>query len=106
MIEEKVIARLDARKIGEWRSAWDTAKPFHFAVIDDFLEKDFAEALLQEYPPADPNWTNITYTHQKKKFSLTRDFPPSINEFFVMSASREFQDLISQITGVDGLLAD
>jgi Rps23 Pro-64 3,4-dihydroxylase Tpa1-like proline 4-hydroxylase len=106
MLEEKIIPKLASHKVDEWRSAWDTAKPFHFVVIDDFLEKDFAEALLREYPPADPTWTNITYTHQKKKFSLTRDFPPSINEFFGMSASKEFLDLISEITGVDGLLAD
>jgi|ERR1700674_242258 len=106
MLEEKVIPKLGIHEINEWRSAWDTAKPFHFVVIDDFLEEDFAEALLQEYPPADPTWTNITYTHQKKKFALTKGFSPSINEFFVMLASKDFLDLISQVTGIDGLLAD
>lgn len=106
MLEEKIIPKLARHKVDEWRSAWDAAKPFHFVVIDDFLEKDFAEVLLREYPPADPSWANITYTHQKKKFSLTRDFPPRINDFFVMSASKEFLDLISQITGIAGLLAD
>jgi len=106
MLEERIISGLGIHEINGWRSAWDAAKPFHFVVIDEFLEKDFAEALLREYPPADPTWTNITYTHQKKKFSLTRDFPPSINDFFAMSASEEFLDLISQMTGIDGLLAD
>jgi len=106
MLEGRIISKLDIHQINEWRSAWNAANPFHFVVIDDFLEEGFAEALLQEYPPADPAWTNITYTHQKKKFTLTRDFPPSINDFFVLSASREFLDLISQITGIDGLLAD
>jgi len=105
-LEEKIVPKLDVHKTGQWRCAWNTAKPFHFVVIDDFLEEGFAEALLREYPPADPNWTNITYAHQKKKFSLTRDFPPNINDFFVMSASEEFLDLISQITGIGGLLAD
>src|ERR1700732_462986 len=67
MLEEKIISKLGIHEIRAWRSAWDAAKPFHFVVIDDFLEKDFAEVLLREYPPADPSWANITYTHQKKK---------------------------------------
>jgi hypothetical protein len=106
MHEEKTIPKLGIHEINKWRSAWDAAKPFHFVVIDDFLEKDFAEALLREYPPADPTWTNITYTHQKKKFTLTKGFSASINECFVMLASKDFLDLISQVTGIDGLLAD
>ena len=106
MLEEMIIPKLDIHQIDRWRSAWNAAKPFRFVVIDNFLEERFAEALLREYPPADPAWTSITYTHQKKKFTLTRDFPPNISDFFVMSASQEFLDLISQITGIGGLLAD
>lgn len=106
MFKVKTIPPLNTDRIEEWRCAWDASRPFHFLVIDDFLEKDFAETLLKEYPPADPSWTNITYTHQKKKFSLTKDFPSNINEFFVMSASKDFLVLISQITRIDDLLAD
>jgi Rps23 Pro-64 3,4-dihydroxylase Tpa1-like proline 4-hydroxylase len=92
--------------VTEWHSAWKLAKPFGYIVIDDFLEDDFVSALLREYPPADPAWTNITYSHQKKKFTLTKDFPPSIGEFFAMTSSSEFLDLMSRITGIDSLLPD
>lgn len=106
MLEQETILKLGTQEIAKWRSAWGRAKPFRFVVIDDCLEEDFADALLLEYPPGDPNWTNITYTHQKKKFALTKGFPPRINEFFAMTASEEFLTLMSGITGISGLLAD
>ncbi len=42
MLEERIISGLGIHEINGWRSAWDAAKPFHFVVIDEFLEKDYA----------------------------------------------------------------
>jgi len=41
--------------------------------VADFFEKEFAGAPLRQYPSADPSGTNVTSTHQKRKFRLSKD---------------------------------
>lgn len=96
-----------ARRAPRLRNEWSQKRPFRYLVMDDFLPPDYAEAILASYPEPDPQtWDGTTYIHQRKKFTQTQGFPPSIASFFDMTASKEFRDLISTITGVEKLIDD
>jgi Rps23 Pro-64 3,4-dihydroxylase Tpa1-like proline 4-hydroxylase len=103
---EKSLERIRARA-AEYARSWNAKTPFHYIVIDDFLDPAEAEALLAAYPPpAVEGWDQTTYVHQRKKFTRTRDFPAPIADFFDLTGRPEFRALISEITGIPDLVED
>ena len=99
---ERLAARADA-----YAREWSSKTPFRYLVMDDFLAPEDAEAILAAYPQPDlEHWNHPTYVHQKKKFTLTSDFPRPIDDFFALTAAPEFLDLMTRITGIEALLPD
>jgi hypothetical protein len=89
------------------RARWNAATPFHYVVIEDFLPRLMAEEILASYPKPDiEGWDKVTYTHQKSKFTMRSGFPTPVHRFFAASATREFREVLSDITGTPALLAD
>lgn len=103
---ETTVERLQGR-VEQLRAEWSAAKPFRFLVIDDFLDQDFAEEIFAAYPQPDEDfWDNTTYIHQRRKFTLTKNFPEAIGQFFQMTAAEDFRKLVTEITGIDELIDD
>jgi hypothetical protein len=103
---ELSIERLRGRA-AQLGTEWSAKKPFRYLVIDEFLEPAFAEELLAVYPqPSGDFWDHTTYIHQRRKFSLTKNFPGPIQEFFDLTAAPQFRQLIGEITGIDELIDD
>jgi Rps23 Pro-64 3,4-dihydroxylase Tpa1-like proline 4-hydroxylase len=103
---ESAIAELEARK-GEFSEKWLRGKPFHYFYVDDFLPKEMAESLLACYPsPNQNNWTKTTYAHQRNKHHVQSGFPEPIESYFELTATPRFLKLMSDVTGVDGLISD
>jgi Rps23 Pro-64 3,4-dihydroxylase Tpa1-like proline 4-hydroxylase len=106
-MSNETILNLDQDKLSEVQKKWDLAKPFHYVVIDDFLTKEFAEEILASYPSVEgDDWNNTTYVHQRNKFTMTKDFPKPIDNFFRMTESDEFRNLISSICNIPQLISD
>ena len=104
-VASKVLQHLRARVAG-YRDRFMAAKPFGYVVMDDFLPTDIAEAILIAYPSPDKVWDGATYVHQRKKFTLTKNLPHECQDFFDLSASPEFLDMMSGITGIPSLIPD
>lgn len=86
---------------------WQSRKHFGYVVIDNFLDKAFAEEILAAYPEPDvEGWNNTTYVHQRKKFTRTSGFPEPIARFFSLTASPDFRELITHITEVPDIIDD
>jgi len=103
---EKSLERIRAR-VGEYAQSWLAKTPFHYVVMDDFLDPVEAEALLAAFPAPDiPGWDQTTYVHQRKKFTRTKDFPAPIAAFFDLTMRPEFRELMSGITHIDDLVED
>lgn len=103
---EMTLERL-AGRAKDLQSEWSQKRPFRYLVMDDFLPLEFAESILASYPQPDPQtWDATTYIHQRKKFTQTQGFPPPIASFFTLTATEEFRNLISKITGVEKLIDD
>jgi hypothetical protein len=107
MSTNESILNITPERLGEIQNAWDSSNPFHYVVIDDFLAQDFAEEILASYPtPTGGAWEDTPYIHQRKKLTLNKDFPQPIDDFFRMTASEEFLNLVSSICSVPDLIAD
>jgi Rps23 Pro-64 3,4-dihydroxylase Tpa1-like proline 4-hydroxylase len=101
------ILNITPDRLSEIQRAWDAAQPFHYVVIDDFLAEEFAEEILASYPtPNGGAWDDTPYIHQRKKLTLNKNFPEPIAEFFRMTESEEFRNLVSAICSVPDLIAD
>lgn len=105
-INELTLENLRAR-VSDLQREWSSKKPFRYVIIDDFLPVDFAEQLLATYPEPDiEGWNDTAYLHQRKKFTKTSGFSEPIERFFVLTASPDFRDAISAITGIQKLIDD
>lgn len=105
-INELTLENLRAR-VFDLQREWSSKKPFRYVIIDDFLPTDFAEQILATYPEPDiEGWDDTTYLHQRKKFTKTSGFSEPIGRFFVLTASPDFRDVISDITGIQKLTDD
>lgn len=106
LIDEEILASLGGRA-SALRERWQSAKPFHYVVIDDFLPPAVASAIHDCYPMPDiEGWDKKTYTHQKKKFSMRTGFPAPIDDFFRLSATDEFKSWLTAVTSVEKLIDD
>lgn len=103
---ESILAHLSPR-LADIQMRWKAGVPFRYAVIDDFLPSEMAEAILAAYPEPDvEGWNRKTYIHQRKKFTLRSNFPEPIDNFFTAAEAPEFTDIVSRITGIPNLLPD
>jgi Rps23 Pro-64 3,4-dihydroxylase Tpa1-like proline 4-hydroxylase len=96
--------------IGLLKSQWNNPlKPFKYLVYEDFLVPEIAEKILNEYPPVTQGeWNGTTYIHQKNKFSKTvfgQDHP-FLQAIFDELNSSEVLSILSEITGINGLIGD
>ena len=106
-MQDESLLNITQDRLNEIQSNWDAAKPFHYVVIDDFLAEDFAEEILAAYPtPHGGAWEDTSYIHQRKKLTLNKNFPAPIADFFRMTESEEFRNLVSSICRIPDLLAD
>jgi len=93
----------------EYRDSFVHASPFKHAVIENFFESNFAERLLSDFPAFDPALaTNEIYGGAWGKAVNTRirQISPAYEELYELIVSAEFLDLMSQVTGIPGLLHD
>ena len=103
---ERVMAYL-ASRADDLKRDWFSKKPFRYVIIDDFLPTGYVEEILAAYPQPDvEGWDSTTYIHQKKKLTQRSGFPVPISRFFSLTASREFRELITKISGIPNLIDD
>jgi Rps23 Pro-64 3,4-dihydroxylase Tpa1-like proline 4-hydroxylase len=93
------------------RHQFDSAEPFRFVRIDDFLEPLFASEVAAAYPSfeaATKQGRTFTAVNERKKYkSQTRLFIPGpVAELNQLLASPAFLADLSHLTGIPNLLAD
>jgi Rps23 Pro-64 3,4-dihydroxylase Tpa1-like proline 4-hydroxylase len=103
IIDGNVLSRTD-----ELRRDYSATKPFKYVVIDDFLDKDFADELLREFPKFDAGNSvgddgkpglKATFEHVSKLGKAYQRLDGAIQQ-------REFLTIIEKITGIQDLLYD
>jgi hypothetical protein len=93
----------------KYRDSFVHASPFKHTAIENFLEPDFAERLLADFPVFDPALAaNEIYGGAWGKAVNTkiRQISPAYEELYELIDSAEFLDFMSQVSGIPGLLPD
>ncbi|HEV2332400.1 MAG TPA: 2OG-Fe(II) oxygenase [Gammaproteobacteria bacterium] len=90
------------------RSAFQTAKPFRYACIEDFLQPEWAETLLAEFPVFDPGKAMNEFGKVGRKAVRTdmREISDRYREFYDYISSQPFLDAMSAMTGIPDLRFD
>jgi Rps23 Pro-64 3,4-dihydroxylase Tpa1-like proline 4-hydroxylase len=84
------------------------ARPFPHIVLDDFLPPDVAKVAIEAFPSLNSHeWNNYLHANERK-FSNTQSltWPAPLQALLAELQSKRFVDLLSGLTGIDGLFAD
>jgi hypothetical protein len=88
--------------------AYVRARPFPHVVLDDFFDPELLEAVLGEFPaPASISWQQFDNAREIKLASAAEaSFGNVTRLFFYHLNSATFLEFLSQVTGIDNLIAD
>jgi hypothetical protein len=87
------------------------AEPFPFFAKDDFLEEERAHEIAAAFPSfeqAERMGRRFTAVNERNKIQVTDAdlFPPAIHQLHDALADQHFLDLLGEIMGIPGLIAD
>jgi hypothetical protein len=101
------LARLE-RSLAGRRDEYASARPFPHVVLDDFLEPDrLAQAAAEFGDVHSPDWIGYVHFNEKKFCNPNVDtWGPTLRSVAQTLNSPEFVQMISELTGIDGLIAD
>lgn len=88
---------------------YQTAKPFPFIVMDDFLPEDVAETVWAQFPAEDSDvWTRLPTEDQKGKLVTSEEgtIPPAPRVLMQELNSGTFLRFLEILTGIPDLIAD
>ncbi|HET7306612.1 MAG TPA: 2OG-Fe(II) oxygenase [Gammaproteobacteria bacterium] len=94
-----------SKNLAAYKDAWSEAKPFSHVVIDDFITREGALRVQEEFP--DPGLGEIgqsrDYIFAKNKYEKSSfwSFGPACNELFDELKSSRFAALLKEICGRD-----
>ncbi|HAA92114.1 MAG TPA: proline hydroxylase, partial [Rhodospirillaceae bacterium] len=92
------------------QTAFQSADPFPYVVIDEFLRPESADALLGEFgqPPRDGGkWNQYTHYNERKSGLTRMDAMGAATRAVIDElSSQEFLDWLSGLSGIEDLLAD
>jgi len=103
-----VIRPIDTDRL---REQFDSAEPYRYICIDEFLEPDFAREVSEAYPSFEDALArgfSFDYVNERKKVQVTDSsrFPDPVARLHEAISSEAFRDQLSEITGIPRLLAD
>jgi hypothetical protein len=95
-------------QLGRLQRLFREAQPYQHIHLKEFLEPDLAADMAAEFPDmATDAWTRYKHQNENKLGLAKRElFPPLLGEAVDELNSEAFVDWLSELTGIDGLLAD
>jgi hypothetical protein len=101
------LVRLE-RSLAGRRDEYASAQPFPHVVLDDFLEPGRLAQAAAEFGDVDsPDWIGYVHFNEKKFCNPNIDtWGPTLRSVAQTLNSPEFVQMISELTGIDGLIAD
>jgi hypothetical protein len=102
------VSKIISESVKNYHDDFSQSPPFKHVVIDNFLETDFAEALLNEFPKFDKTLALNEMGNVGGKAVNTDicQIGPSYQRLFETLESRPFLEFISRLTGIPDLILD
>ena len=97
-----------AKNALEIQHQFQSARPFKYVVIDDFLQPENAAALLRDFPSFDKKYALNEHGEVGLKAVVTgvSSISPFYGAFFKYINSAAFLQQITELTGIQNLIAD
>jgi len=94
--------------LSELARQFQAADPFRHVVMDGFLEPEFAEQLLAQFPPFDPGRAinEVGAQGGKSVHERIRGLGPAYARLDDLVKGKDFLALVSQVSGIPDLLYD
>ena len=87
-------------------SDFSKKRPFHYVVIDNFLDEAYAENLLKDFEDTS-QWTHYCHYNEKKLALIDRKkYSKTTLEAFEALKSVAFINFLQKITKINNLLTD
>ena len=98
---------LSETKIKKLKYKFDHSNPFPYIIIDNFLEKDYANLILKSFT-INSDWINYSFINNFKKYGFNnrKKMGKSLNLLFDELASKKFIEKLSKITNLKGIFLD
>lgn len=95
-------------RMGSLAAAYAQARPFPHIVLHDLLLPEVASRLEREFPPLESGgWTHYEHVNEHKQGKSRREeIPPFLLSVIDELNDKGFRELLTKLTGVDGLLPD
>lgn len=96
------------RRATDIESEFQQAKPFRHVAIDGFLLSEKCESLLRDFPVFDEKRATNEHGQVGRKAVVEHvsDVSPAYRAFYQYINSEAFLDVMSKLTGIEGLIAD
>lgn len=93
--------------VGSLREQYARAAPYPHIVLDDFLRPDMVASAYADFDETAGEWTKYLHLNERK-FANTypATWGPSLQAIASTLQSDRFTRWVSQLTGIDGLIAD
>lgn len=103
MISQSILATRD-----QIQRQFQTAQPFRFTVLDNFLQVQHCEQLLADFPPFQDKFAINEHGHVggKAVVEQVNEISPFYWDFYEYINSDEFLKAMSEMTGIPDLIAD
>ncbi len=97
--------------IDKLRREFRESTPTHLICIEDFLEREFAEAVADSYPSygeAQSHGREFKWVNERVKVQITKNqsMPEPVQTLNRIFADPEFLDVVGQVTQIQPLVAD
>jgi len=97
-----------ASQVPDLKSAYQSDQPFPHIVLDNFLESHAAQKAMEAFPAVkDEGWIHYVHVNEKKHGLNKMELLPAYIQTVIQELnSKKFVELLSELTGIDNLLAD
>ena len=98
---------LDLHRVEKYSKEFKSNSPYPHIVIDNFLAKDSADKVLDNFK-INENWINVSFVNNYKKYQLIdkKVMDKNCNEIFEELNSRKFINILIKITGINNIFLD
>ena len=101
------LKNFDENEIKKHSDEFKSNIPFKHIVIDNFLVKDSADKVLNNFK-INKNWINYSFVNNYKKYGLIdrKYMDKNLNEILDELSSKQFSNFLSKITGINNVFLD
>lgn len=105
-IADEIVSRIDASEVARAKAHFAASQPIQNFYIDDLLPQDMAREIMYSFPDPSRLYQRKSIRESKYVTSQMNSYSPLVEEAVFAFHDVRVVDVISEITGLTGLLPD